>query len=68
MDRIDIKALREAAGMSQRQLAKEMGISHPSARLWERGGQPAISKLPKLVRVFGLRTIDDLWNTPRAQA
>jgi transcriptional regulator with XRE-family HTH domain len=57
-------ALREAAGLSQREVAAQLGISQPSYALWERNDvalRP--DQLVKLAAVLGVR-VEALLNPP----
>lgn len=60
-------ALREAAGLSQEQVARQLGISQPSYALWERK-QVALrpEQLLKLAQILGVR-VEELLEaeTPR---
>lgn len=58
---IDIKALRTARGIGQRTLAKQVGVSAGAVVRWDKGSQPKADKLPVLVRVFGLNSVDELY-------
>ena len=50
-----IKELREAAGMSQRELGERIGISGPTVAMWESGeNRPSLTNLEKLADVLGV--------------
>lgn len=50
-----IKQLREAAGLSQRELGKRIGISGPAVAMWESGeNRPSLTNLEKLADVLGV--------------
>ena len=50
-----IKQLREAAGMSQRELRERIGISGPAVAMWESGeNRPSLTNLEKLADVLGV--------------
>jgi len=50
-----IKQLREAAGMSQRELGERIGISGPAVAMWESGeNRPSLTNLEKLADVLGV--------------
>lgn len=50
-----IKELREAAGMSQRELGERIGISGPAVAMWESGeNRPSLTNLEKLADVLGV--------------
>ena len=52
-----IKELREAAGMSQRELGERIGISGPAVAMWESGeNRPTLTNLEKLAEIFGVTT------------
>lgn len=48
----DLKALRNAASLTQAQLAHEMGVSLRIVGLWERQGPPA-KRVPRLLQILG---------------
>jgi len=57
-----LHALREAAGLTQQQVAEKLGIAQPSYALWERNNvalKP--DQLSKLATILGVR-LDDLLN------
>jgi transcriptional regulator with XRE-family HTH domain len=57
-------ALREAAGLSQREVAAQLGISQPSYALWERNNvalRP--DQLLNLAKALGVR-VEELLNPP----
>lgn len=59
-----VYAVREAAGLSQREVAAQLGISQPSYALWERNDvalRP--DQLVKLAGVLGVR-VEELLNPP----
>jgi len=61
-----IKELRERLGISQSELARRMGVKHPSVVQWENGeAMPAAAKLPRLAAVLEC-TIDELYQKPSA--
>lgn len=50
-----IKQLREAAGLSQRELGERIGISGPAVAMWESGeNRPSLTNLEKLADVLGV--------------
>ena len=50
-----IKQLREADGMSQRELGERIGISGPAVAMWESGeNRPSLTNLEKLADVLGV--------------
>lgn len=56
-----IKGLREAAGLSQLQVADSMGVVQSAVSSWESEvALPKARQLPLLARVLGC-TIDDLY-------
>lgn len=58
----NIKFLRKRAGLSQEELAEQVGVSRQSIAKWEDGGNlPDIIKCDKLATIFGT-TIDNLIN------
>jgi transcriptional regulator with XRE-family HTH domain len=58
---IDVKRLRLRSGVSQRELARRMGIRAQMAHRWDKGSQPRAERLPKLVEALGLNSVDDLY-------
>ncbi len=54
-----IQKLREAAGLSQREVAKKLGISQPSYTVWERRNVGLThEQLEKLAEIFKIEIID----------
>ena len=50
-----LRALREAAGISQRELARQLETHHSNVGFWERTGTaPRGSLLPKMARTLGV--------------
>lgn len=48
-----IKELRQRLGISQSELARQMGVKHTAVIQWEQGkSMPAAAKLPKLAAVL----------------
>ena len=61
-----VHALREAAGLSQREVAEQLGISQPSYALWERNDvalRP--DQLLRLATILGTR-VEELLDSPIA--
>lgn len=57
-----LHALRETAGLSQQEVAKQLGISQPSYALWERRTTAIpVDQLARLAAILGVR-IDDLFS------
>lgn len=57
---MSIRALREAAGMRQYELAARMGVKQASVSAWESGsGNPSVENLKKLADIFQC-SIDEL--------
>ena len=60
IERLGIKELRLAAGLTQEQLAKKMGLDQGAISHWERGKNNPLRKYhKKLAKVLGV-TVDDL--------
>lgn len=56
-------ALRHAAGLSQTELAHELGVPQSNIALWERSEKPPRSDiLPKMALVLGVKITDLLEN------
>ena len=66
MVRNAIKLMRKKAGITQSELAKEMGVEQSAVAAWETGKSlPVASKLPKLSKILRC-SIDDLYETKEA--
>lgn len=65
---MEIKKLREAAGMRQYELAARMGVKQASVSAWESGkAMPSAENLLKLADVLGC-TVDALLGRATASA
>ena len=63
-----ILQLRKALGLSQEQLAEQLGVSRQSISKWETGqSAPELDKLVALSRIFGVSTDELLGNIPQKQ-
>lgn len=63
-----IKELRQAAGLSQAELAEQVKVNQTAVSQWERGTSlPACDKLPELADVLGC-TIDALFGREKSTA
>ena len=61
-----IKEIREARGMTRKQIADAVGVSEVAVYYWENGRQkPSADKLPKLAELLGC-TIDELYRASGA--
>lgn len=62
---LQLKRRRVAAGFSQMQLAKALGVkSTATVSMWESGQrEPKASRLPEIARVLGC-SIEDLFERP----
>ena len=49
-----IKAARERAGLTQRQVAEYCAVSQPTVHDWERDREPSLDQLVDLALIFGL--------------
>lgn len=55
-----LKEAREAAGLTQDALARELGVGRSTVAMWETGeALPRAGKLPELARILGC-SVDDL--------
>lgn len=60
---------REAAGLSQRELANALGVHHSNIGFWERTGiAPRGEVLPKMAEILGVSIDSLLGENPRAKA
>ena len=61
-----IAALRKEKGMTQLELAKELGVTDKAVSKWERDlSCPDISSIPKLAQVLGV-SVDELMQSKAA--
>lgn len=61
-----ITALRKEKGMTQAQLAEQMGVTDKAVSKWERDlSCPDISSVPKLAEILGV-TVDQLMQSEKA--
>lgn len=57
---MNIKKAREKAGLTQQDLANELGVGQSTVAMWEtQNSLPRTDKLPALAKILGC-TIDDL--------
>lgn len=62
-----IRELREAAGLSKTDVAREMGVDLAAVSRWDSGeSMPRAAKLPKLAELFHC-SIDELFRDPETQ-
>ncbi len=67
MQLMNIKSLRQSAGLSQEQLAFRMGVIRSAVANWEAEiSLPMTRDLPKLAKSLGC-TIDDLFTGDQAE-
>ena len=60
-----LKRLRKARGMTQQELADQLGVSNKSVSRWESGGgYPDVALLEPLARALGVTVDELLSNTP----
>jgi transcriptional regulator with XRE-family HTH domain len=60
-----LKALREAAGLSMRELARQIGEDHSNVRYWERSGNlPRSDVLLPMAKILGV-TVEELLGEPK---
>ena len=63
-----ILQLRKALGLSQEQLAEQVGVSRQSISKWETGqSTPELEKVVELSRIFGISTDELLGNLSQKQ-
>ena len=61
----NLRRLRETAGLSVRELAKQIGESHTNVSYWERSGQiPRSDVLAPMAKALGV-TVHDLLGEPK---
>ena len=61
----NLRRLREAAGLSVRELAKQIGQSHTNVSYWERGGQiPRSDVLASMAKALGV-AVEELLGEPK---
>lgn len=57
---VNIKKAREKAGLTQQDLANELGVGQSTVAMWEtQNSLPRTDKLPMLAKILGC-TIDEL--------
>ena len=62
-----IRELRETAGLSKTDVAREMGVDLAAVSRWDSGeSMPRAAKLPKLAELFHC-SIDELFRDPETQ-
>lgn len=55
MPEITLKAARTNAGLTQKELAKELGVSNTTVNSWENGDtEPTLSQLREISRLSGI--------------
>ena len=63
----DLRKLRETAGLSVRELARQIDESHTNVSYWERSGQiPRSDKLAAIAKALGV-TVEQLLGEPTAR-
>ena len=61
----DLRRMREAAGLSVRELARQIDESHTNVSYWERSGQlPRSDKLTAIAKALGV-TVEELLGEPK---
>ena len=62
----NLKKLRMACGLTQKELAEKLGVAQCTVAFWEQGSKyPTADKLPALARLLGC-SIDDLYREQSA--
>lgn len=52
---MDMRELREKKGLTQKQVAKELGVDQSTVSLWEQGVcYPRVGNLRKLAKLYGV--------------
>jgi transcriptional regulator with XRE-family HTH domain len=65
---IKFRTLREATGLSQRELARQLGVHHSNLSYWERTGNlPGSDLLPQLAKILGVDVAQLLGESARAK-
>lgn len=60
---LDIRSFREKAGMTQTELAVNLGVTQAAIAMWETGERkPNIIMLKRIANIFGC-TVDDMLAT-----
>lgn len=60
----DLRQMREKAGLSVRELARQIGESHTNVSYWERSGQlPRSDKLVAIAKALGV-SVEELLGVP----
>jgi transcriptional regulator with XRE-family HTH domain len=63
-----LRALRQATGLSQRELARQLGIHHSNLGYWEKSGNlPGSDVLPQLAKLLGVSLGDLLDESSQPQ-
>lgn len=63
-----LKDLREATGLSQRELARQLGVHHSNLGYWERSGNlPGSDVLPTLAKILGVEVHVLLGESPKVR-
>lgn len=61
---VNIKKAREKVGLTQQELANELGVVQSTVAMWEtQNSLPRTDKLPTLAKILGC-TIDELLDVP----
>ncbi|WP_232036135.1 LexA family protein [Burkholderia stabilis] len=63
-----IAKAREEAGLSQSDLARELGISPQAVQKWESGGKPRPNRLSQIAAILGTSVRNLIRNTPYEEA
>ena len=63
-----VSALRKEKGMTQTQLAEQLGVTDKAVSKWERDiSCPDINTLPRLAEILGVSVNDLMQSTPKCQ-
>lgn len=56
---------REAKGLNQSELARQLGVTPQSVQKWESGGAPRTKRLQEIAAILGIQIVDLVGGNPR---